>query len=246
MNKRILIALSLGVGLLQGAMAQQDNDFGVWTSAEVKKNIVSSLDASLEGEFRSRDGVSSVERWSISPSLSYRLFPFLKADIGYTYIYKRAEAETTKKGNYIPAYWSPRHRFTASLTGSYTWNRLEFSLRERYQLTHRVGLSVPKYDGDDGSRKADEEISAKNSQVLRSRLQVAWNIRKSAFSPYASCELYNGLTNGGALEKTRWTLGTSYKISKQHAFELYYRYQNHADEDEANGHILGIGYKFKF
>ena len=34
------------------------DDFGVWTSAEVRKKIFSGFDASLEGEFRTRDGIA--------------------------------------------------------------------------------------------------------------------------------------------------------------------------------------------
>lgn len=245
MKKIILFTACICLQLCTGLQAQSDG-FGIWSSTEVKKKIIPGLDASLEGEFRTRDGVKDVERWAVSPSLSYRLFPFLNASLGYSYINKRVEAETTKKGNYIPAYWSPRHRFSASLTGSCTWNRLEFSLRERFQFTRRTALSVPKYDGDDGSRKADEIISAKSKNMLRSRLQVAWNLRKSPFTPYASCELYQNMNEGWSVKKTRWTVGTEYKVNKKHSFDLYYRYQDHEDDDETNGHVLGIGYKFKF
>lgn len=228
-----------------GVWAQSD-DLGIWTSAELKKKIFPGFDASVEGEFRTRDGLKNVERWTAGVKVAYRIAPFLKTDVGYTYIYRHQPGEETNKGNLIPAYWSSRHRLYASLTGSYTWQRVEFSLRERYQYTHRTALSVPKYDGDDGSQKADEEISAKTKNVLRSRLQAAWNIKKSAFTPYASCELYHSITDGWALDKTRWTLGTEYKINKRHSLDFFYLYQNHSDDDEVNGHVIGAGYKLKF
>lgn len=245
MKKKSLIILFFCLSAFSGLQAQSD-DFGIWTSAEVKKKIFPGFDASVEGEFRTRDGVQDVDRWSIFAGASYRIFSFLKADAGYTYIYSHQEAETTKKGNYIPSYWSPRHRVTASLTGSYKWNRLEFSLRERYQYTYRVAQSVAKYDGDDGSRKENEEVSSKSKNVLRSRLQVEWDIRKCKFTPYASCELYHSITDGWAIDKTRWTVGTAYKLNKKNSFDLFYRYQDHADDDETNGHVLGVGYKLKF
>lgn len=245
MKQRILITLICCLTTLTGAWAQSD-DFGVWTSAEVKKRLFPGFDASVEGEFRTRDGLSEVDRWSLAAGVSYKFTSFLKADLGYTYIHSHQEAETTKKGNYIPSYWSPRHRVTASLTGSYTWKRLEFSLRERFQYTYRTSMYTEKYDGDDGSQKDDEYISAKEKSVLRSRLQVEWDIKKCKFSPYASCELYHSITDGWAIDKTRWTIGTAYKLNKKHSLDFYYRYQNHADDDETNGHVLGIGYKLKF
>lgn len=245
MKKRILTALFFCVAAFTSMLAQSD-DFGVWTSAEIRKKIFPGFDASIEGEFRTRDGLKTVDRWAATASLAYRIFPFLKADVGYSYLYNHRGDETTKKGNYIPAYWSPRHRFTVSLTGSYKWKRFEFSLRERFQLTRRTALSVDKYDGDDGSQMDDEEISAKTKSVLRSRMQVEWDLKKSPFTPYVSCELYHSITDGWAIDKTRWTIGTDYKLNKKNSFDLFYRYQDKSDDDEVNGHVLGIGYKLKF
>ena len=242
--------LSAGVMIVflctgMGKLCAQSDDLGLWASAEVKEKIFPGLDASLEGEFRLRNNMRTVERWGGTAGLSYKLFPFLKASAGYTYIYYNHPDKTTGKGNYIPEYGSPRHRVNVSVTGSYKWNRFEFSLRERYQYTYRVGLSVPKYNLKEQVRKENEEISAKSLHVLRSRLQVEYNIRKSPFKPYASCEWFHSL-DGEGFKKIRWTLGTSYKLNKKNSFDLYYRYQNEADEDETDGHVIGVGYSFKF
>ncbi|MCI1683872.1 MAG: DUF2490 domain-containing protein [Bacteroides sp.] len=242
--RKILMLVSL-LSLVTNIYAQ-DDDWGIWTSVEARKKIFPGFDASLEGEFRTRDGMKNVDRWSGGIEVAYRFFAGLKADAGYTYINSRQPGETTKKLNYIPAYWSPRHRLHLSLTGKMELRRFELSLREQYQYTYRTSLSVPKYDGDDGSRKEDEEISGKCKNVLRSRIQLDWNIRKSKFSPYASCEFYHSLTDDWVLDKTRWTAGTNYNINKQHSLDLFYRYQNHADDDEQNGHVFGIGYTYKF
>lgn len=243
-GKRLLLGSILLLGLA-GKLCAQSDDFGIWTSAEVKKKILPGWDASLEGEFRTRDGLKTVERWSGAIATSYKVFHWLKASAGYTFIHYYHPMEVTKKGNYIPEYWQPRHRFNVSLTGKVGWQRFTFSLRERWQYTYRPSQSVPKFDGDDGSSKADEYINGKGKNVLRSRLQVAYNIRKCAFNPYASCEWSHSLSDG-AFEKTRWTLGTEWKLSKRHSLDFYYLYQNKADDDEANGHVIGAGYSFKF
>ena len=70
-----------------GKLCAQSDDLGLWVSAEVKKKIFPGLDAFLEGEFRLRDNLRAVDRWGGTAGLSYRLFPFLKASAGYTYIY---------------------------------------------------------------------------------------------------------------------------------------------------------------
>jgi opacity protein-like surface antigen len=45
--------------------------------------------------------------------------------------------------------------------------------------------------------------------------------------------------------KSRFTLGTEYKLSKQHKLDVFYRYINKDDSDEGTGHVIGIGYNFK-
>ena len=55
------------------------------TFLEVKKKIFSGFDASLEGEFRTRDGLQTVECWSGSAGVSYKMFRWLKASAGYSF-----------------------------------------------------------------------------------------------------------------------------------------------------------------
>ena len=223
-----------------------DDDFCIWTSFDVRTKVVGKLDAVGELEFRTQDGFGDVERLAGTLGLSYKPFSYLKADLGYSYIHRHVLSETTQKGNIVDDYWSPRHRIFVSLTGSYKWNRLKFSLRERYQFTQRTATSAAKYDGDDGSRKDDEEILAKSKNVLRSRLQIEWDIRNCSFTPYVSCELFNSLDEDCKLEKTRISVGTEYKFNKKNALDVFYRYQNQSDDDEPNGHVVGVGYSFRF
>ena len=242
--KRIIIGLCVMACLMPSVAVAQSDDFGVWTSLSAKKKLAKGVNLSAEAEYRTRDGLKNSERWAGNIGVDVRLLPWLKADAGYTYIYQNNPTETTKKGNIVPSYWYSRHRVTASLTGSVKWNRLEFSLRERWQYTYRPEKTVPKFDDDGVTPKDDEVVKGKGKNVLRSRLQVEYNIaKKCPFTPFASCELYH---SGDGLDKTRWTVGTEYKISKKHTVEVYYRYQNRADEDEADNHVLGLGYTFKF
>ena len=128
---------------------------------------------------------------------------------------------------------------------SYECNRFIFSLRERYQYTYRKELSVSKFASDGITPKNDEIIEAGHKHVLRSRIGVEYNIRKCRFTPFATCELYNSISDQLELEKVRWTIGSSYKINKKNAVSLYYRYINNSDDDESGGNIIGIGYTFK-
>lgn len=222
--------LLVGIIAGTGQLAAQSNDFGVWTSVAGEIDIIKGLNFGVEGEFRSRDNSSEVDRWSGSADLSYRICPYLKAGVSYSFLYVNNEK---KKGNV----WENRHRYNIYLTGSYKWDRFTFSLRERFQHTYRVGVK----------EKADR---ANPKQILRSRLQISYNIRKCKFNPYVSCEFFNGLNDPqkNELEKVRYTIGTEYKLNKKNSFDFCYRYQtkDSGDDDEPNRHILGISYSHKF
>lgn len=238
-NNIFLVAMVSMMGLSASAQS-------LWTSVECKVKVAKGLSASVEGENRTADGLGGAERWAVSAGLDYKALPWLKLSGGYTYIYQYTDSRTTKKGNIISGYWQPRHRALLAITGSYEWNRFTFSLRERYQYTHRSGKNVAKYDGDDGSQKDDEYIEAKNKQVLRSRLEVDYSIRKSGFTPFVSAELYNDLDNGMAKDKVRWTVGTEYKINKRRSVNAFYRYIDKVDDDDSNNHVIGVGYQLRF
>lgn len=283
----------LGTGcllLVASAMVAQ-SDFGVWTSVEGSTKLNKKLELSLEGEYRTQDMSAMTERVSGAVNLSFKdknFLPFLKADVGYTYMYMQYMGETEIKyrtddednyelddeGNMIPkhmnvdaAYWTARHRATASLTGSYKLGRFKFSLRERYQYTYRMAAECvrerwyydpfhtitggPEYfldtdpESEDYSYMTDEK-KAKSDHKLRTRLQVSYDIKKCPFEPFAEIEIYNELDNAFALDKVRYSVGTEYKINKQNKLKIYYRYQDYADIDEVSGHVLGLGYAFEF
>lgn len=283
MNKRNRIS-GIGCLLLAASTTWAQSDFGVWTSIEGSTKLNKQLELSIEGEYRTQDMSTMTERASGAVNLSYKnkAIPFLKADVGYTFMYMNYPAETEikfkeddngvltdvpKHKNVDAAYWTARHRATASLTGSFKWNRFKFSLRERYQYTYRMPAQcnrtrwyydtyhqitgAPEYylDEDPNSEEYSymvDEKKAKSDHKLRSRLQISYDIKKCPFEPYVEVELYNQLDNAFAYDKIRYTVGTEYKINKEHKLKFFYRYQDYADIDEVSGHVLGIGYAFEF
>ncbi len=284
--------LGIGCLLLASAAAVAQSDFGVWTSIEASTKLNKQLELSLEAEYRTQDMSTLSERIATGISLSYKnkKIPFLKADVGYSVMSMYGMGETAIKyrtdddgnfemddeGNLIPKhmnvdspYWYTRHRATASLTGSVKWGRFKFSLRERYQFTHRMRSycdrerwyydpyhkmfpeDVPEYYVDDdpesdGYSYMTDTKKAKSDHKLRSRLSVSYDIKQCPFEPFAEVEVYNELDNAFAYDKIRYTVGADYKINKEHKLTFYYRYQDYADIDEVSGHVLGIGYAFEF
>lgn len=236
------------------AVAQ--SEAGLLLGIEAEKKISKQMDVSMEADFRTRNNFKTTDRWSASLGLDYKLTKWLKADIGYTFIYGNNREKITTD-YWRPSYWGMRHRLHASLTGSYKFaGNVRLSLRECWQYTYRPASNTERYyfedygndvwTGMDGWTPVGKVRKAKSKNQLRSRLRVDYDKKKATLQPYAAVELYNSMD----IEKIRYTVGTDIRLNKQHSLEVFYRFQNvkRIDEEDydPNMHYIGAGYKFKF
>ncbi len=264
-------------GLLSALPAFAGNDdFGIWTDVQITKTLPYGVSLSVGGEFRANENLQNVDRWSGSFGIDYKPVKHLKLGVSYSFLYgctsssrkeKYRENELGEevispyawKGfNVTKQYWAPRNRFRAEATGDIKlFHILKLSLRERYQFTNRREMDVPRtkyrYKKDQVTLKNGyplEDVKVKErkrAQYLRSRLKAevakkGWKIR-----PFASFELYNNLDNELALDKTRLTVGSTYKVSKRHEVSAAYIFGNDVTEDPyEGGHAINIGYSFNF
>ena len=160
------------------------DDAGLVASVEASHKFNKKWSAGLEMEFRSRNNFRTADRVSLGGDVSYKLMPWLKASAGYTLLIDNNREDLTFQNdgvgynNWRPSYWGVRHRFNVSLTGSYKINRrVELSLRERWQYTYRPSTMIDNFDFDEGDWE-DHEVRGKGKNVLRSRLQLEWDIPK--------------------------------------------------------------------
>lgn len=249
MKSKVLYLLALL--MLPLASAAQSDDFGVWTSVGVEKKISKKVSVGLEAELRTRDDVSELDRWSVGLDGQYKITKWLKVSAGYSLLNdnnrKITYKETNGRPNKLAEYWGVRHRFNVSLTGSRKFGNLQVSLRERWQYTYRPSKTIDQrwdYDDEEFDNKP-KTYNARGKNVLRSRLQLSYDIPNCHVEPYVSAEAFNAWS----VEKMRYTAGADWKISKKHAVGIYYLYQSvHDDDDdnEPNRHVLGVEYKFKF
>lgn len=239
----------------------QSDDFGLDFSVEAEKKIDKQWSVSLEGELRRRDDAKTNDRWSIGLGVDYKIAKWVKASAGYSLLYdntKRisySDQEDVDDGDFdevgmpkkCAQYWAPRHRFNVSLTfDKKLFGDFRFSLRERWQYTWRPEHTVSERwsyldEAYDGKAKT---YGGSGKNVLRSRLQVEYDRKGLSLTPYANVEFWNAWK----LQKTRYTVGLDWKLSKQHAVGAFYYYQkvNYDDDLEPNRHLLGVSYKFKF
>ena len=231
------------------AVAQSEG--GLIAGAEVERKVNKQLSVSVEAELRTRNNFKTMERWSLELGASYKFNKWLKADAGYTLLNTNFREDINYKSsgaynNWRPSYWGIRHRVHASLTGTYKFqNNLRLSLRERWQYTYRPEKTVTRWDFDNSCWE-DKVRVGKDKNQLRSRLQLEYDKKKALLTPYASVELYNSW----AVEKIRYTIGTDINVTKSHAFNVFYRFQNmknvEENEYDPDMHYIGVGYKFKF
>lgn len=116
------------------------------------------------------------------------------------------------------------------------------------QGTTRYFSEQPVFFNDDyyGCTTAPHLKNSKHRLYLRSRLQVAYNIKGLPLEPYASFEISNDLRKGFTMQKRRWIVGLDYTIKKRHTFGLSYIYSNGVDDDdEGNLHAVSVGYTIK-
>ncbi len=259
-----VMAIAVAAMPYSQAFANDDSDdFGVWTSIDASKKISDKVKLGLEGEFRTTDGLKTVDRRSLGVSFSYKPLQWLKADVGYIFMNTYEPEETSIKEmveqdkynyNVDNSYRVNKERLFVSLTGSFKVGRFDFSVRERlqYTYTHAASVMEDKYRWEylNGiynppvmeTKTEAEHKNSKNNTTLRSRLTVKWDIRKCPINPFVSAELFTRADEWRFHDKIRYRAGADYKIDKDNKVSLFYIYQNAKDGDEPAGHAIGASY----
>lgn len=246
---KLTAALFLFHFTLLTASAQCEGGLLLGTEAEKKLN--KQLSVSLEAELRTRNDFKTMDRWAVGLGAQYKLTNWLKADAGYKLLKTnfREDIDLKSSGAYNhwrPSYWGIKHRFYASLAGSYKFsNNIKLELRERWQYTYRPEKTVERWDFDDETWE-NKVRAGKAKNQLRSRFEVSYDRKRALFTPFASVELYNSW----GIEKIRYNIGTDLRLSKQHNLSIYYRFQDMKQIDTEDYtpdmHYLCGSYKFKF
>ena len=206
-----------------------DTEFGGRLSLGLDKKIVKGLNLSLEEELRMADNFGNLGRLQTTVGVKYKVLPYLRLGLGYVLI--------NPYDSELGSFSSLRHRFIADATGSLKVGDWTFSLRERFQATHRTGY-FNKYQ------------NPATALMLKSRLMAKY--RLGMFEPYAYFELRHYLNapvikattdgtnyytpqgsvkgeagwflegfNGCYANRYRTSVGVEMEITKQHTVELY-------------------------
>lgn len=241
MEKKIAPRLSLGI---EGSMRTQSN------SARIDRYTVG---ADLSYKF-----------------LKTKKFD-MKVSGGFEYMWVQKMSDTKEKhgdvfdeesGEYVRGvngynvtdrYWRNRHRTSLGISAGYSPSkRWSFTLKETMQYNHycsedSVGRTKIrfKYNDDDEMyttvTRDKKAVDAKDRFVLRSKFTAGYNIKGLPVNPFASVDYGYGVNY--TAHKWKITAGADWKIDKKNKLTVFYRFQTDDDDDEPNGHIIGVGYK---
>lgn len=229
-----LFALFLILPTLFPLLAQ-NADNGLWTTVEVKKKFKNGIALSLSEEYKMRENISNTDKLETTLDLSWKPLSFLKGGIAYC----RIDYNHPANNSNLMEYWELRHRYIAYLTGSYDLGRFSLSLREKFQQTNRVGVLA-------------DQNKSNPTNVLRSKFEVDYNIRKSSLTPYASVEVFYAFNEPDGVQipastkmvtEIRNSIGLEFAINKKLAVDAGYLYclETNWDKDvrDANGIKVG-------
>ena len=208
-----------------------DPEFGGRVSLRLDKRIVRGLHVSLEEEVRFDNDFGNLDRLQTTVALSYKVHPNIKLGLGYALI--------NGYGANSESFKSPRHRFLVDATGMVHYGNWNFSLKERFQLTHRTG-DFNVYQ------------NPQNAMTLKSRLKAQYK-GFGKVQPYAYFEVRNYLNapvieaaydgsvyvtlddyseegepgwfltgfNGGYINRLRSSLGADIRLDKRNTLNFY-------------------------
>ena len=222
----IILVLFLAFVFIGLSKAQTTNDFGLWISAGMEKNLSDRWNLGVCTELRTKDNTESVDRWQLGVSGTYKVSKVLKLGGGYEFHLKNRTVDDVTET-------VPRHRLIFDITpGGKVSDWLKLSFRERYQYTYMMQKG---------------NVGASQEHHLRNRFKAEIAKDKVKLIPFASVEMFNNLGKQFQIDEMRMAIGTTYSINAHHAVSLGYLLdlkRSAAGLDKAL-HVLTTGYVYK-
>lgn len=214
MKKPLFLLLALLVPL--GAYSQTPMEWGARASVEANYKISKGVHLYAEEELRTEAASLGSVRTTLG--FTYKPVKALKMGVGYTLINTREVSTGTFK--------APRHRFFADLSGTLQLGDFQFTLKERFQFTHRTG-------------EFNVYQNTPNAMALKSKFTIKYKGFYVA-EPYISAEMRTVLNDpwGTTSGEAQWNKGGT---------KTYYAYTHTGYTHVYNNRYRGeVGVAFNF
>jgi len=217
--KRLSLLLTLFLFFLSGnSQNKVVRDIEAWTGASFQKQLGNKVELALEQEFRIEHNISQLYEVFSGIEGKYALNDQWRFSLGYRFIRNK-----TNSGDY-----ESRYRINTDLAYRKQLNRLRISWRVRWQSRH----------------DKDETLNTNN---IRNRIALKYNIRRFKYTPYFSGEIFYGYkkNSGSDFNKFRLTFGTERNLSNKSEIRGFYRIEKELNEIyPKTTYIIGLRYNF--
>ena len=171
----------------------QENDFQSWYLVTINKKIIKKTSFSIKSGLRLRENSSLYSRHFFDSRIRRNLNKKYSLALGIRYSHKKSY-----DSNYFNVY-----RFYSDFR-----YKNKFTKRLRYSIRNRFQMQGIRYNYD---------------MLLRQKLTLSYNIKKTKLTPNISSEYFLPFDEG--INKLRHTFSFSHPLNKNIDFELAYRIQ---------------------
>lgn len=240
-----LAVLAMCLLSLASAVAQTgddvETDVSTWITFNVHKKLYKDLSIQLHEEFRSYDHMTKTDYWITSVLFHYKAVKWLKLSLGYDYLSHKVYGKTNGSIELDP-YFQNTHRLYFDLTGSWKTGQFSFGVRERYIYAHTMAEGLDYIDAS-GNWQRWEYSKENDDHKLRSKVTIAYDIRKTPLQPYVANELFFGTD---FFQQSRLFAGLGIRASRISSFQVYYMWQYKVKTTpKFSNHVIGLDYTIK-
>jgi len=202
----------------------QSKDAQLWTSINLDKKINRAFSLSLSEEIRFTDNISEIGTQFTDLGITWKLHKNWRLSGNYRFTNKRRLDDS----------YSKRHRYYFDLVYRKKFDKLNLSLRTRFQSQYAdVNSSetgkIPEY-------------------YSRNKISLKYEINKK-YTPYLTTELFTPLftTEGFYLDNVRYSAGIEYSFNKRSSLDLFYMIQQEYNKSRPEtDFVIGLGYNHSF
>lgn len=209
--------------ILLNVSVGQENDAGLWLSANVEKKINNGFKILLTEEIRFNENYSQLGAYFTDIGLQYKISKNLNAAFHYRYILRLQP----------DLFYETRNRFYIDIAYRYKVDKWSFSIRTRFQ--------------DQVKKVSLEESYSQPTFYWRNKLTIKYGLKD--FTPFVSAEIFNKLydSKGNEMDEFRLSAGSEYEFNKKNSINGFFLIDKEINvKNPTTSYVVGIGYTFAF
>lgn len=196
--------------------AQVVSDAKFWAGLSITKKV-NDFEFSFSEELRMDENVSHVDKVFSEIGAQYKIVK------GF---YIAANYRFNRDNDYETANYDIRHRIDLGLTYKRKLKDFRFSFRTKIQTKNALPGEI-------------------NPTFSRNKFSVKYKLKKNLVS-FVAYEFYYQFNEEKVINRTRFSLGSSYKINKHNAIKLFYMFEKRFNvKTLKHNHIYGVSYSIE-